>query len=123
MKTKKIDVSSIADEAGFSESVPRVGEFKRFRRVFFGRPVVIFGFASFISPYDPYQQNLKENLQQPSITHLLGTDNLGRDIVSRLIYGTRVSLMVGFVSVGVATVIGMLLGLIAGYFGKWLDAY
>jgi peptide/nickel transport system permease protein len=134
MKTKKNMVGSAVGQAGFSESIPRVSEFQRFRRVFFGRPVVIFGFviisllvfaavfASFISPYDPYQPNLTENLRQPSLAHWLGTDNLGRDVVSRLIFGTRVSLMVGFVSVGVATVVGMTLGLLAGYFGKWLDA-
>jgi peptide/nickel transport system permease protein len=134
MKTKNNIVGSAAGQAGFSESLPRVSEFQRFRRVFFGRPVVIFGFvvifllvfaaifASFIAPYDPNQPSLKENLQQPSPAHWLGTDNLGRDVVSRLIFGTRVSLMVGFLSVGVATVLGMILGLLAGYFGKWLDA-
>jgi peptide/nickel transport system permease protein len=134
MKTNENDVGAITDKAGFDETVPRVSEFQRFRGVFFGRPVVIFGFvivlllvfaaifASFIAPYDPNLPNLKENLQQPSTAHLLGTDNLGRDVVSRLIFGTRISLMVGFVSVGVATAIGMFLGLISGYFGSWLDA-
>jgi peptide/nickel transport system permease protein len=134
MKTKNNIVGSAAGQAVFNESLPRVSEFQRFRRVFFGRPVVIFGFvvifllvfaaifASFIAPYDPNQPSLKDNLQQPSVAHWLGTDNLGRDVVSRLIFGTRVSLMVGFLSVGVATVIGMILGLTAGYFGKWLDA-
>jgi peptide/nickel transport system permease protein len=134
MKTKNKGVGPVTVEVGFSESMPRVSEFQRFRRVFFGRPVVIFGFvvifllvlaaifAPLISPYDPNLPNLKENLQQPSLKHWLGTDNLGRDVVSRLIFGTRVSLMVGFVSVGVATVVGVNLGLLAGYFGKWLDA-
>jgi peptide/nickel transport system permease protein len=134
MKTGKNVVDSASGQVGFSETVPRITEFQRFRRVFFGRPVVIFGFvvifllvfcaifAPFISPYDPYQPSLKDNLQQPSLSHWLGTDNLGRDVVSRLIYGTRVSLMVGFVSVGVATVLGMTLGVLTGYYGKWLDA-
>jgi ABC-type dipeptide/oligopeptide/nickel transport system permease subunit len=79
-------------------------------------------FAPFVAPYDPNQTSLEDNLQQPSLKYWLGTDNLGRDTLSRLIYGTRVSLMVGFVSVSVATVLGMTIGLIAGYFGKWLDA-
>jgi peptide/nickel transport system permease protein len=134
MKTKKNNADTATTQTGFSESMPHATEFQRFRRVFFGRPVVIFGFvvifllvfgaifASFIAPYDPNLPSLKENLQHPSLSHWLGTDNLGRDVVSRLIFGTRVSLMVGFVSVGVATVFGMTLGLLAGYFGKWLDA-
>jgi peptide/nickel transport system permease protein len=134
MKTRRNVISSVSNETDFSVSMPHVSEFQRFRRVFFGRPVVIFGFivilllvfaaifAPLISPYDPNQPSLKENLQQPSTTHWLGTDNLGRDTLSRLIFGTRISLMVGFVSVGVATVVGVNLGLLAGYFGKWLDA-
>jgi peptide/nickel transport system permease protein len=134
MKIKKNTVDSAISEPIFSESAPRITEFQRFRRVFFGRPVVIFGFvviflllfcaifAPFIAPFDPNQPSLKDNLQQPSLAHWLGTDNLGRDVVSRLIFGTRVSLMVGFVSVGVATVFGMTLGMLAGYYGKWLDA-
>ena len=134
MKIKKNTVDSAISDAIFSESAPRITEFQRFRRVFFGRPVVIFGFvviflllfgaifAPFIAPFDPNLPSLKDNLQQPSLAHWLGTDNLGRDVVSRLIFGTRVSLMVGFVSVGVATVFGMTLGVLAGYYGKWLDA-
>jgi peptide/nickel transport system permease protein len=134
MKTKKKLIDSATSQAVFSESMPRITELQRFRRVFFGRPVVIFGFvviillilgaifAPLVAPYDPNMPSLKENLQQPSLSHWLGTDNLGRDVVSRLIFGTRVSLMVGFVSVGVATAVGMTLGLLAGYFGKWLDA-
>jgi peptide/nickel transport system permease protein len=134
METEKNVGNSISNAVNFNEGISHVSEFQRFRRVFFGRPVVIFGFvvifllffaavfAPFISPYDPYQPSLKENLQQPSAEHLLGTDNLGRDVLSRLIYGTRTSLMVGFLSVGVATLIGVFLGLIAGYFSGWLDS-
>jgi len=112
-----------------AEAPPRVSEFRRFTRVFFGRGVVIFGmviillfliaaaFAPFIAPYDPYQQNLEIALQQPSAAHLLGTDSIGRDTLSRIIYGARISLMVGVIALGIAAIIGMLLGLIAGYFG------
>jgi ABC-type dipeptide/oligopeptide/nickel transport system permease subunit len=88
---------------GISEAPPRISESRRFYRVFFSRDVVIFGpvivllfiltaaFAPWISPYDPYKQNLKEVLAQPSTTHLLGTDWLSRDTMSRLIYGSRTS--------------------------------
>ncbi|MBN1850534.1 MAG: ABC transporter permease [Deltaproteobacteria bacterium] len=107
--------------------------FIRFLNVFLGRKVVVFGaaiilalivaaiFAPIISPYDPYSQNLSESLQPPSRAHLLGTDRFGRDVLSRIIYGTRVSLLVGIVSVGSAAFIGMTLGLIAGYFGRFIN--
>ena len=111
------------------EGLPQTNTFRRFLGVFLGRKVVIFGtgvililiaaaiLAPLIAPYDPYQQNLIEALQMPSRAHLLGTDPLGRDELSRIIYGTRSSLAVGLISVGVAALIGMTLGLIAGYFG------
>jgi len=67
-------------------------------------------------------QNLSQSLQPPSQDHLLGTDALGRDILSRLIYGARISLWLGFFSVSGSTVVGSLLGLVAGYFGSWVDA-
>jgi len=114
---------------GFSEAPPRVTEWRRFVRVFFQRRIVIFGllvliilaltaiFAAQLAPYDPYKQNLTHILQQPSREHLLGTDPIGRDTLSRLIYGTRTALTVGFVSVSIATVIGVTLGILAGYFG------
>jgi ABC-type dipeptide/oligopeptide/nickel transport system permease subunit len=111
----------------------RSREFHRFLRVFLGRKVVIFGAviillliitaicATLFAPYDPYKQSLGEALQGPSGTHLLGTDPLGRDELSRIIYGTRISLLVGIVSVGAAAVIGMMLGLVAGYFGGFFN--
>jgi peptide/nickel transport system permease protein len=117
----------------FEEVPPRTSEGRHFLRVFLGRKVAIFGaavilllilvavFADLIAPYDPYQQNLREALQQPSSAHLLGTDALGRDTLSRIIYGSRTSLSVGFVSVAVAGLIGMALGLLAGYFGGLLN--
>ncbi|MBI5029088.1 MAG: ABC transporter permease [Chloroflexi bacterium] len=110
----------------------RTKAWQRFLRVFLGRKVVIFGTviivilifvaltADWITLYDPYQQNLRDALKQPSSAHLLGTDALGRDTLSRIIYGTRTSLAVGINSVGLAALIGMALGLIAGYLGGWI---
>jgi peptide/nickel transport system permease protein len=112
----------------FSEAPPRVSEWRRFIRVFLQRKIVMFGllvlviltltaiFAKQLSPYDPYKQDLKNILQQPNREHLLGTDPIGRDTLSRLIYGTRTALTVGFVSVTIASVIGVTLGVLAGYF-------
>ena len=74
-----------------------------------------------ISPQDPFVQNLLERLQPPSARHWMGTDDLGRDVFSRILIGTRVSLSVGFVAVGLSLVIGSTLGLLAGFFGGWAD--
>ncbi|MBN1191003.1 MAG: ABC transporter permease [Dehalococcoidales bacterium] len=80
-------------------------------------------FAPWLAPYDPYDQNLDQVLQQPSGQHFLGTDDLGRDTLSRLIYGGRNSLMVGLVALGIAATIGMAMGMIAGYFsGGWVES-
>jgi peptide/nickel transport system permease protein len=115
---------------GFSEAPVRVSEWRRFRRVFFERKLVIFGlvllllmviaaiFAPLLAHYDPYELgDAGESLLQPSGEHLLGTDLLGRDTLSRLIYGARTALMVGFISVFISGIIGIPLGIIAGYFG------
>jgi peptide/nickel transport system permease protein len=77
--------------------------------------------APLIAPYDPLKQDLTNILQAPSATHLLGTDNLGRDVLSRVIWGTQVSLVAGFASVAVAVVAGALLGLLAGFAGGTVD--
>ena len=74
------------------------------------------------SPYDPGAINTQAILEAPSLAHPLGTDGIGRDVLSRMIYGARVSLMVGFVAVGIASLIGVLLGSTAGYFGGMIDA-
>jgi ABC-type dipeptide/oligopeptide/nickel transport system permease subunit len=109
----------------------RVSEFRRFVRVFLSRKIVVIGlfiilvfiftaiFAPLISPYNPNEQNVMNSLKQPSREHLLGTDALGRDILSRVIYGSRTSLLIGIVVVGFSAILGMALGLIAGYFGGW----
>ncbi|WP_294446198.1 ABC transporter permease [uncultured Mailhella sp.] len=77
--------------------------------------------APWIAPFDPAALNLDQILMPPSSEHLLGTDELGRDVFSRLLYGARVSLWVGFVAVGISTAIGIVLGLASGYFGGWTD--
>lgn len=114
---------------GIQEAPPRVNEWRRFQRVFLQRKVVIFGLvvlilllltailAPLLSPYDPNQINMKDSLQAPSGTHWLGTDLQGRDSLSRLIYGSRTALMVGFGSVLLAGIAGISLGLIAGFVG------
>jgi peptide/nickel transport system permease protein len=80
-------------------------------------------FAEFIAPFDPDQNNLEESLSSPSWKHWLGTDILGRDILSRLIYGSRTAFLVALMSVGVASCAGVCLGLIAGYFSRWIGAF
>ncbi|MFZ6017166.1 MAG: ABC transporter permease [Nitrospirota bacterium] len=77
--------------------------------------------APLISPYDPNDIDRRHILEAPSLSHPFGTDDLGRDIMSRMIWGARISLSVGFVAVGIATAIGMIIGAIAGYYGKWVD--
>jgi peptide/nickel transport system permease protein len=77
--------------------------------------------ADLIAPYDPLKQNLVDSLMPPSRAHLLGTDDLGRDVLSRVIYGSRISLQAGVISVGIALVGGVGLGLLAGYAGRGID--
>ena len=79
-------------------------------------------FAPWLCPRDPLAQSLIERLQGPSAVHWLGTDDLGRDVFSRILLGTRISLSVGFVAVGLELLIGVTLGLCAGFFGGKLDA-
>lgn len=79
-------------------------------------------FAPFLTQYDPIRQNVPERLQGPSAEHIFGTDRAGRDIFSRVIYGGRVSLSIGLISVVLGTVVGVSLGLIAGYYGGWWDS-
>jgi peptide/nickel transport system permease protein len=78
-------------------------------------------FAPLIAPYDPIDTAPRESLLSPSADHLLGTDQLGRDVFSRIVYGSRVSILVGIIAVGVAIVAGVPLGLISGYFGGLVD--
>jgi len=128
-----VEKSSVIKE--FQEAPSRVSEWRRFRRVFLSRGVVVFGlvvlvilflvaaFAPWLAPYDPYKPMTGKSLEQPSAQHLLGTDRLGRDTLSRIIYGSRTALMVGFISVTVAGIIGVTLGVIAGYVGGLTNAF
>ena len=79
-------------------------------------------FAPWVAPYPPNQVDLTLRLAPPSAEHWLGTDTVGRDTLSRLIYGARVSLLVGVVAVGFSTLIGVVLGTLAGYFGGWTES-
>ncbi len=113
-------------------TLPPVNEFRRFIRVLSSRGIVVFGviviavfilaaiFASIIAPYDPYAQDMDNFLQQPGVKHLLGSDSLGRDTLSRIIFGSRITLLVGVGTVVIAASLGMVIGLIAGYSGGWM---
>ncbi|WP_446425510.1 ABC transporter permease [Mailhella sp.] len=101
-------------------------DLRRHGMFLFGLAIVLFMsalalLAPWIAPYDPAALDLDCILMPPSAEHLLGTDALGRDVFSRLLYGARVSLWVGFVAVGISTAIGIVLGLASGYFGGWTD--
>ncbi len=77
-------------------------------------------FAPIVSPYDPQSQEF-DPLKPPSTTHILGTDDLGRDLFTRILYGARVSLFVGVVTVAISLVAGVFMGLLSGYYGGWID--
>jgi peptide/nickel transport system permease protein len=79
-------------------------------------------FAPLLTPYDPIALDLAAGLQPPSLTHPFGTDQLGRDILTRVIFGARIDLQIGAIGVAVPLVIGVLVGLVAAYYGRWTDA-
>ncbi|MCX7817347.1 MAG: ABC transporter permease [Syntrophales bacterium] len=78
--------------------------------------------APLIAPYDPTFIDLDNVLKEPSATHWFGTDQLGRDVFSRMVHGASVSIKVGFIATGISLVIGTILGALAGYYGRWVDA-
>ena len=84
--------------------------------------IVVALFAPIIAPHDPYAINVDAILLPPSFSHPFGTDELGRDVFSRMVYGSRVSLQVGFVAAGLATLVGVILGALAGYYGGKVEA-
>jgi peptide/nickel transport system permease protein len=110
----------------------RQSEWKRIVRVFWRRKLAVVGLAlvllmivvaiaaPLLAPYDPYDTEILNKLQSPSAQHLLGTDSVGRDTLSRIIYGTRTSLLVAVFAVLLGAIIGQLLGLLAGFFGGWV---
>ncbi len=78
-------------------------------------------FAPLVAPFDPLDISIKDALLAPSRTHIFGTDHLGRDLFSRIIFGARISLSIGFVAVGVSVLIGLVVGSVAGYYGRRVD--
>jgi peptide/nickel transport system permease protein len=122
----------VKENSEVMEVPQRVNEFRRFMKVFLGRPVVVIGlviiiillftaaFPSLLAPYNPTDQNLRQVLAQPSSDHLLGNDSLGRDLLSRIIFGARTAVIVGFSALFISSILGMVLGLVAGYFGGFV---
>ena len=84
--------------------------------------IIVAIFAPFIATYDPSATNLKGTFLPPSSKHFFGTDDIGRDVFSRVVYGSRVSLFVGFIAVGISLIIGVILGLASGYYGGKVDS-
>lgn len=100
--------------------------FKKSKAAVVGAGIVVFFiilaiFGSWIAPQGVNEQNLSERLMAPSAKHWFGTDDFGRDIFSRVVYGARVSLWVGFSSVIGSVIVGSILGIVAGYYGRWVD--
>ena len=126
-------VKSRKREQKFIEARPQESAWRRFIRVFFGRKIVLFGlivvalyviiaiFAPWLAPYDYTETDTSQVLLQPSSEHWLGTDTVGRDVLSRLIFGIRPTLIVGSVTILFASIAGTFLGLVAGYFGGWIQ--
>ena len=126
--------AQIQQDAAAPSSVETRSRRQDFLRTFFSNRLAVFGtvvmgifmlmaiFAPLIAPYSPLQQNLLEKFARPSQAHLMGQDELGRDILSRVIYGARISLTAGLAAVGIATAVGTLVGVVAGYFGRALDS-
>lgn len=83
--------------------------------------IVLAALAPYIAPYDPTQASFAKRLAGPSKEHWLGNDELGRDMLSRLLYGARISLRIGLISIGIGIAAGVPLGLVSGYYGRWVD--
>ncbi|OGN99421.1 MAG: ABC transporter permease [Chloroflexi bacterium RBG_13_51_18] len=123
------DDTQPVDIAKWSETAPRYSEIKRMISVFVGRPLPVIGlviivllilvaiFAPLLAPDPPNQMEIINKLQQPSSEHWLGTDSLGRDTLSRIIFGSRTSLIIGISVTAISSIIGIVLGLLAAYFG------
>lgn len=123
------------EELATPEAVRSRSRWEDFRRAFFSNRLALAGtvlmflfilmaiFAPLLAPYDPISdQDLVGKFEGPSKAHLLGQDELGRDILSRIIYGARISLTAGLAAVVFATVVGTLIGATAGYIGRWVDS-
>jgi peptide/nickel transport system permease protein len=125
-KNSEIKIEPVASQL---TAPAHYSETRRIIRIFFGRKLNVIGlvfvmilviaaiFAPWLAPYDPYKMDLGNQLLQPSRAHLLGTDPLGRDTLSRIIYGSRTSLIIGLSAVGISAFLGEIMGLIAANFG------
>ncbi len=125
--SKRKKVKKLAD------SEPQKSKYKKtMKRIFFNKKAILGAilliiialaaiFAPYVTVHDPIQQNVRNRLQPPSSEHWLGTDNFGRDIFSRIVYGGRISLRIGFISVGIAVLFGCSMGVLAGFYGGWVD--
>ena len=123
----------VVDSFVGTDETPRRGQLRLFVDAFVANRLALIGLvlvviavfagmtADLIAPYDPNAQNLDRRLEAPSADYLLGTDQYGRDLLSRVLHGTQISLMVGFVSIVVATVFGVLFGGVAGFLGGIVD--
>lgn len=101
-------------------------ELKKNKRAMVGLYFIIFlilvaVFADLLAPFGMRTQDLSNTLQKPNATHLFGTDDLGRDVLSRIIYGTRISLFIGITAMSIALIVGTYFGVLAGYYGKRVD--
>lgn len=134
MADKPESTGQVPDAMGVMAAPPRHSEWRRIVKVFFGRKLYVIGFvivvililtaifAPLLAPYDPIKTDLRNKLLPPSAAHWFGTDQLGRDILSRIIYGTQTSLLIGFTAVFSSAIVGMLMGLAAAHFGGWVFA-
>jgi peptide/nickel transport system permease protein len=125
-ETLQPDAKTVLPQPGFWQS-PAVRRFFRNRMAIFGLVIVVLLvitaiFAPQLAPVAPDFQNLRGRLQPPSAEHPLGTDEFGRSMLSRIIYGARVSLLTGLLPVLVAATLGTLIGLLAGFYRGWLDS-
>jgi len=134
MAEKPEPAGQAIDVAGITAVPPHHSEWRRFARVYFSRRLYTIGFvivvilviiaifAPLIAPYDPLKTDLRNILKPISSEHWLGTDQLGRDVFTRIVFGTRTSLLIGFSAVFSSAVVGMLMGLTAAHFGGWVFA-
>lgn len=123
----------MADENKQKAKNKDLGRSRALKRLLFNKKAIAGGillliialsaiFAPFITPHSPIDQSMRNRLEPPSSEHLLGTDNFGRDILTRILYGGRVSLRIGFISVGIAVLVGCTLGILAGFYGGKVDS-
>jgi len=127
--SNKTEISAIPPINMMEKPSKHISEAGRVLRIFFGRKLAVVGlffvlllvitaiFAPWIAPYGPDEMDLLNSLQQPSWQHLLGTDSMGRDVLSRVIYGSRTSLIIGIIAVSFSAIVGEAMGLVAAHFG------